>query len=197
MNCSMPGFPVLHSLPESAQTHVHWLGDTIQLSHPLLSPLLLPSVFPECICSIFVKEKSLSHVRLFVTPWGVAYQAPPSVGLSRQEYWSGLLFPSPGDLPNPGIEPGSPALRADALPSEPLNTAKHFSEVFVPILTSLLECMRVPCAPWCWYSLIWNLVHNYHDIKVLTICYVLEIIASVAGSRKKVYGVVYLTLLLT
>ena len=63
--------------------------------------------------------KSLSHVRLFVTPWTVAYQAPPSMGFSRQEYWSGLPFPSSGDLPDPGIEPGSPALRADALTSEP------------------------------------------------------------------------------
>ena len=53
-----------------------------------------------------VKVKSLSHVRLFVTPWTVAYQAPPSMGFSRQEYWSVLLFPSPGDLPNPGIESG-------------------------------------------------------------------------------------------
>ena len=61
-----------------------------------------------------------SHVRLFVTPWTVAYQASPSMGFSRQEYWSGLLFPSPGDLPDPGIEPGSPALEADALTSEPL-----------------------------------------------------------------------------
>ena len=48
---------------------------------------------------------SLSRVRLFVTPWTVAYQVPPSMGFSRQEYWSGLPFPSPGDLPNPGIEP--------------------------------------------------------------------------------------------
>ena len=63
--------------------------------------------------------KSLSHVRLFATPWTVAYQAPPSMGFSRQEYWSGLPFPPPGDLPNPGIEPGSPTLQADALPSEP------------------------------------------------------------------------------
>ena len=54
--------------------------------------------------------KSLSRVLLFPTPWTVAYQAPPSVGFSRQENWSGLPFPSPGDLPNPGIEPGSPAL---------------------------------------------------------------------------------------
>ena len=56
-----------------------------------------------------VKVKSLSRVRLFVTPWTVAHQAPPSMEFSRQEYWSGLPFPSPGDLPNPGIKPTSPA----------------------------------------------------------------------------------------
>ena len=54
-----------------------------------------------------------------MTPWTVAYQAPPSMGFSRQEYWSGLPFPSPGDLPDPGVERGSPALQADALTSEP------------------------------------------------------------------------------
>ena len=63
--------------------------------------------------------KSLSRVRLFETPWTVAYQAPPSMGFSRQECWSGFPFPSPGDLPDPGIEPGSPAFQADALTSEP------------------------------------------------------------------------------
>ena len=56
------------------------------------------------------KVKSLSYVRFFATSWTVAYQAPPSMGFSRQEYWNGLPFPSPGDLPNPGFEPGSPAL---------------------------------------------------------------------------------------
>ena len=66
-----------------------------------------------------VKVKLLSCVRLFATPWTVAYQAPPSVEFSRQEYWSGLPFPSPGDLPDPGIEPGSPSLQADTLTSEP------------------------------------------------------------------------------
>ena len=66
-----------------------------------------------------VKVKSLSHVWLFATPWIVAYQAPQSMEFSRQEYWSGLPFPSPGDLPYPGIEPGSPALWADTLTSEP------------------------------------------------------------------------------
>ena len=67
----------------------------------------------------FSSVQSLSRVRLFATPWTVACQAPLSMGFSRQEYWSGLPFPSPGDLPNPGIEPGSPALEADGLTSEP------------------------------------------------------------------------------
>ena len=66
-----------------------------------------------------VKVKSLSRIRLFVTLWTVAYRAPPSIGFSRQEYWSGLPFPSPEYLPDPGIEPGSPALQADTLTSEP------------------------------------------------------------------------------
>ena len=65
-----------------------------------------------------VKVKSLSHVRLFATPWTVAYQASPSMGFSRQEYQSALPFPSPGDLPDPGMEPRSPTLQAEALPSE-------------------------------------------------------------------------------
>jgi len=55
-----------------------------------------------------VKVKLLSHVQLFATPWTVAYQASLSMGFSRQEYWSGLPFPPPGDLPNPGIKPMSP-----------------------------------------------------------------------------------------
>ena len=66
-----------------------------------------------------VKVRSLSRVRLFETPWTIAHQAPPSMGFSRQEYWSGLPFLSPGDLPDPGIEPRSPTLQADALTSEP------------------------------------------------------------------------------
>ena len=60
------------------------------------------------------------------TPWTVACQAPPSIGFSRQEYWSGLPFPSPGDLPNPGIEPRSPALQADSLLTELWGKPKAF-----------------------------------------------------------------------
>ena len=64
----------------------------------------------------------LSRVQLFATPWTVAYHAPPSVGFSRQEYWSGLPFPSPGDLSDPGIEPQSPALQADKTGACPLGS---------------------------------------------------------------------------
>ena len=63
--------------------------------------------------------KLLSCVRLFATPWTGAYQAPPSMGFPGKNTGSGLPFPSPGDLPDPGIDPRSPALKADALPSEP------------------------------------------------------------------------------
>ena len=64
----------------------------------------------------------LSHVRLFETPWTEAGQASLSMEFSKQEYWSRLPFPSPGDLPDPGIEPWSPALQADSSPSEPPGT---------------------------------------------------------------------------
>ena len=76
-----------------------------------------------------VKVKLLSRVRFFATPWTVAYQAPPSMGFSRQECWSGLPFPSPGDLPDPGIEPGSPTLGVDTLPSKP---PVWFTEYIIP-----------------------------------------------------------------
>ena len=66
-----------------------------------------------------MKVGSFNHVRIFVTPWTVAYQTLAFMGFSRKEYWSGLSFPSPGDLPDRGIEPGCPAFQADALTSEP------------------------------------------------------------------------------
>ena len=62
-----------------------------------------------------------------VTPWTVSRQAPLSMGFSRQECWSGLLFPSPGDLPDPKIEPESPTLQADSLPSEPPGKPVHYT----------------------------------------------------------------------
>ena len=70
-----------------------------------------------CACThIVIVVYSLSHVWLFVTPWTIAHQIPLSMGFPRQEYWSGLPFPSPGDLPDPGVKLASPALQADSLP---------------------------------------------------------------------------------
>ena len=75
-------------------------------------------------------------IRLFASPWTVTHQASPSMEFSRHEYWSGLPFPSPGDLPNPGIEAGSPALQADALPSEPSGNSNYFiNYILLRILT--------------------------------------------------------------
>ena len=86
--------------------------------HTLL--VLVEGLFTSVLETIVSSSSlSLSRVRLFATPWTVAYQAPPSMGFSRQEYWSGLPFPSPGNLPNPGIEAESPAFQADTLTSEP------------------------------------------------------------------------------
>ena len=70
-------------------------------------------LYAACLLSCF------SYVRLFVTLWTVVHQAPLSMGFSRQEHWNGLPFPPPGDLPDPRIEPGSPMVQADCLPSEP------------------------------------------------------------------------------
>ena len=111
------------------------------------NPPCLPRACTEFLChsdklytsltSKFTKRKTAQHIGFthlefngvggglvaksfptLMTSWTVACQAPLSMGFSRQEYWSGLPFPSPGDLPNPGIKPGSPALQADSLPTE-------------------------------------------------------------------------------
>ena len=85
------------------------------------APLFLGSAF------LLQLVKSLSHVQLSATPWTVARQALLSMGFSRREYWSGLPFPSPGDLPDPGVKPRSPTLQADSLPSEPPGKPQHKS----------------------------------------------------------------------
>ena len=78
-----------------------------------------------CVCVCVCVCKLLSHFQLFMTPWTLASQAPLSMGFSRQEYWSGLPFPSPEDLPNSGIEPRSPALQVNFLPSKPPGSLKN------------------------------------------------------------------------
>ena len=91
--------------------------------------------------------KLLSHVRLFAGPWTVAYQAPPSMEFSRQECWTRLPFPSPGDLPDPGIKPGSPTLQADLLPSELLLLLLSRFSRGRPVPPHRRQPTRLPC-PW-------------------------------------------------
>ena len=92
---------------------------TLPLHFVFLIFCLFHVPFPLSLSSTESEVKSPRRVRLFATPWTVAHQASPSMGFSRQEYWSGLPFPSPGDLPHPGIEPRFPILQADTLTSEP------------------------------------------------------------------------------
>ena len=87
----------------------------------------------------------LSHVQFFGIPWTVAHQTPLTMEFSRQEYWSGLSFPSPRDLPDPGIEPGSPTLWADSLLSEP--PGKPFRQLalyFIPLLLLGRQSLELP-----------------------------------------------------
>ena len=106
-------------------------------SHQQQGRILVAPYFPPTsdvvffYCSQASLVKLLSRVRLFATPWTIAYHRPPSMGFSRQEYRNGLPFPSPGDLPNPGIEPRSPALQSDTLPSEP--PGKPFTYLSPPL----------------------------------------------------------------
>ena len=136
INPSLTFFTLLCSSPHSQSSTGHFsfeahhnstLGLLTACFPLVISPILkasdtvhVPMISKhEALPQVKVKVKSLSRVRLLATPWTVAYQAPPSMGFSRQEYWSGLPFPSLEDLPNPGIETGSSALYVDALPSEP------------------------------------------------------------------------------
>ena len=123
----MTPWPTAHRAPLSMEfsTQEYWSGLSFptprDLPDPgikftsLASPVLVGGFFTieplgKSLPMHEKKVKSLSRVQLFATPWTVAYQAPPSMGFSRQEYWSGLPLPSPEDLLDPGIEPGSPAL---------------------------------------------------------------------------------------
>ena len=106
--CSGLPFPAPRDLPDPGM-------EPGSFSSPVLAGRFFTTVPPERK----KKVKSHSCVRLFATPWTAAHQAPLSMEFSRQEYWNGLPSPSPGDRPHPGVEPRSPALQADVLPSEP------------------------------------------------------------------------------
>ena len=82
-----------------------------------------------------------SHVRLFVTPWTVTCQAPLSMEFSRPGYWNGLPFPSPGDLPNPGIKPMSRTLQVDSLPAEPQGKPKYVCLFYYCYVKYLSNCL--------------------------------------------------------
>ena len=110
------GYKASREKAQLCQQPVRYLGLIISEGGRKTTPML---VFSWMLYSHYNNNNSLIRVRLFATPWTVAYQAPPSTGFSRQKYWSGLPFPSPGNLPDPGIEPRSPTLQADALTSEP------------------------------------------------------------------------------
>ena len=102
--------------PPSGDLHPE-IEPTSHVSPELAGVFLTASTTWE-VLNILLK-KLHSCVPVFVTPWIVTHQAPLSLGFPKQEYWGGLTFPSPRGLPDPGIEPGSPALQADSLPSEP------------------------------------------------------------------------------
>ena len=92
------------------------------------------------------KSEVSQSIQLFMTSWTVAYQVPLSMEFSRQEYWSGLPFPSPGESSWPGIEPRSPALQADALPSEP--PGKPTDYVSNVKKAKSLSCVQLFATPW-------------------------------------------------
>ena len=133
-------------LGKKAMTNLDSVLKSTEITWPTKVRLLTAMVFPgvmygsESWTSKKVKVKLLSRVWLFATPRTVAYQASLSIEFSRQEYWIGLPFPSPGDRPDPGIERGSPALRGDTLPSEP------------PGKLSAKELMLLNW--WCWRRLL-------------------------------------------
>ena len=151
--------PLAHLAPVSTCLHSHSHKEALGLLLPLGTATLIPCRSPGESCQtvthkplysplLFLSEvKSLSCAWLFATLWTGAYQAPLSIGFSRQECWSGLQFPSPGDLPHPGIEPRSPALQADSLTS---------CRFLVPPLFYLFQPILVFWFVWCskpWFSL--------------------------------------------
>ena len=116
---------------------------------------LTPWSYEDVLIHVCVHTQLLSRVLLFATSWTVAHQAPLSMGFSRQDYWSGLPYNPPGDLPNPGIEPRSPALWAEALTSEPPGKPHIRMRVGFLSFPSFIEI-------WLAYNIVFVL-DVYHD----------------------------------
>ena len=135
------------------------------------------------------KLKSLSHVQLFAIPWTVAYQALPSMGFSRQEYWSGLTFPSPGDLPDPRIKPRSPTFQADTLTSEPPGKLEH--QLCLP-LTHLAFTFTIPSVtvvlyqviplPWLVPVWLWGVTWNVMSLQRFSLVIMLKLPSTSSSS---------------
>ena len=155
-DCSLPGFSV-HGILQAGI--LEWVAasffrgsfrpsDWTRVSFPAFWPVnsLLLSHLGSPQTNVWSEVQSLSRVRLFVTPWTVVYKAPLSMEFSRQEYWSVLPFPSPGGLPDPGIKPGSPALQADTLPSEPPGKTNLYCFTIKELV----------------YMVFWHILEKYH-----------------------------------
>ena len=121
-----------------------------QFSHLVMSDTLQPHELqhtrPPCPDGQLLEFTQI-HVQIFATPWTVAHQAPLSMGFPKQEYWSGLPFPPPGDLPDPGIKPQSPALQVDSLSSEP--PGKPIYTIYTHTHKCWwLSCIQLFVTPW-------------------------------------------------
>ena len=126
-----------HHLKHSGTTRlsflvVHWVGqEVLQSPQHVTDNTHAFLCISHCLLAVLLYEfESESEVAqsypTLCDPWTVAHQAPPSMGFSRQEHWSGLPLPSPGDLPDPGIEPRSPTLQADTLTSAPSGKPEEY-----------------------------------------------------------------------
>ena len=116
------------------------------------------------------KKQVLNHVELFVTPWTVVHQAPWSMGFPRQEYWSGLPFPSPGDLPDPGIEPMSPALAGRFFTTSATWEAQEGT--YCPVISSSMNCPFIVFTHFSFRNLVlFLLVCIFCAFKIMTLKY--------------------------
>ena len=129
-----------------------WSDTLLWFCFAFISSMIVMSSVFSCaywLCVYLLRKWKWSHDQLFATPWTAACQAPLSMGFSRQQYWSGLPFPSPGDLPNPGIKPGLPHCRQMLLSSEPpgkkslLKPCAHFDCIFFSLLLNFKHTLSI------------------------------------------------------